>query len=85
MMMVLDMAHARWRKKLLESRKVGELYQMIGMNDEGVKDIIFMYRDGQWQFRTDFNSPTVNFSDVDEATQYILSLGVEQYDSEFGI
>jgi hypothetical protein len=82
--MIVDMAHARWRKKLLESRKEG-LYQLLGLNDAGVVDIMFKYRDGEWQFKTDLEAPSVNFSDVDEATSYIIGLGVETYDAEFGV
>jgi hypothetical protein len=82
--MVVDMSHVRWKKKLLDSRKPG-FYQMIGVNDHGVVDIMLTYRDGEWQFKTDMSSPSVNFSDVDEATKYIIDLGVERYDAEFGI
>lgn len=84
--MVIDMAHARWRKKLLESRKDGVLYQMIGLDESNsVNDILFMYRNGNWQFKVDMNKPSVDFTDVDEAARYIIGLGVERYDAEFGI
>lgn len=82
--MVVDLSHVRWKKKLLDSRKAG-FYQMIGINDHGVVDIIFKFEDGEWQFKTDMSAPSVNFSDVDEATKYIIGLGVERYDAEFGI
>lgn len=83
--MIVDLAHHRWLKKLLESRKEGELYQMLGMDAQGVIDFYFVYRDGQWQFKVDLSKDPIKFDDVDKATEYIISLGVEEYDKEFGI
>jgi hypothetical protein len=83
--MVISMGHSRWRKRLWESRKPGKLYQMIGMTDAGVVDIMFMYKDGAWHFKTDMVLPPIIISDLDAAAQYLLDLGVERYDAEFGI
>lgn len=83
--MVVSMEHERWKKKLLESRKDGEVYQLLGWGDNGANDIYFVYRDNQWQFKPDLSKESVKYSDVNEATQYILSLGVDRYAREFEI
>lgn len=84
--MVMDLAHARWRKKLLESRKENEIYYLIGLKQDGSADgVWFTYRNGQWEIKTDTNWEPKFFTDVDEATTYLISLGVEDYDREFGI
>jgi hypothetical protein len=83
--MVVDMAHVRWRKKLLESRTPNKFYQMIGMNDVGVVDILFTYKEGAWHFKTDMVLPPIIISDVDEAVKFLIDVGVERYDAEFGI
>ncbi|MBT2736596.1 hypothetical protein [Bacillus sp. ISL-7] len=83
--MIVDLAHHRWRKRLLDSRKEGTVYQLLGLDEHSVMDIFFSYKNGKWCFKPDLSKPVIEFDDVDKATEYIISLGVEEYDSQFGI
>lgn len=76
---IVELAQEKWREKLLKSRKPGIVYQLIVFNDKGINDIFFTYKDG-WQIKADLQHPPAIFTDVDEAAEYLIALGVEEYD-----
>ncbi|MBT2700429.1 hypothetical protein J7E79_24130 [Bacillus sp. ISL-40] len=83
--MVVSLAHHKWRKRLLESRNES-VYYIITDKNEQANEILFTYSDGIWEIGVDNHSlRTDEFSNVDLAADYIISLGVEEYDSHLSI
>ncbi|MEH7419213.1 hypothetical protein V7266_28710 [Neobacillus drentensis] len=70
---------------MLESRNESVYYLITDKN--GVADeILFTFSDGVWEIGVDNHSlRTDEFSNVDLAADYIISLGVEEYDSHLSI
>ncbi|MFJ5713720.1 hypothetical protein [Neobacillus sp. NPDC093127] len=80
--MICDLTHHKWRKKLLESRKKGVIYR-INNNKEEDKCILMMYGDGIWQLGLGDSYNVEEFVNVDSATEYIITKGVDDYDIHF--
>ena len=80
--MVIEMSKFKWRRRLLDSRKSGVLYTLPGLDQYGVLAIYFIHVDGKWCFIPDFAKEAAQFEDVDEATDYLLALNVDEFEKE---
>jgi hypothetical protein len=80
--MVIGMSKIKWRKRLLDSRKSGVLYTLPGLDQFGVLAIYFIYENGKWCFIPDYSKEAAEFEDVDEATDYLLALNVNEFEKE---